>query len=475
MRGKMFRCINVLLIAIVALLCLYSCEGDDEGLERDRQELAFIAAQKKIAKFLAENQVEKAEDTFDSLKYDNTKSYDYFFVGGTVKMNRQKYEDAIRYFKNALEIYETEAVYINLTKIYRLKNDSTNFILSIKRLLELNPKEAIYYREYADYFASQRLYSVAIDYINKAIYYGPENYKADQYVCRATYYYEYGNLTAAIADLDSAIRIDKDQCLAHIIKTNYYLKSRLYRDAIRSANQGLKTNCDKGHLLYRRGLAKFNANDVLGGKEDILKAIELQNEDALNYVQTEAPYGFKVLFPLKYREMSGTENQFKKIEISADSCKAWKLLPLTFTASAPANYSILYHNSTNDYCCIRLKNKDGIIVHDLKFVEGLSRDEKKDILDVQRTLQSQFSTYTTTSLGNEIIDQHQYYVLRGRINLDQHRIPGYSGDYEFAFFFVKSRNGKNTGCCWNEFRKSNIDLARSKAITSKILHSIQFY
>jgi hypothetical protein len=46
-------------------------------------------------------------------------------------------------------------------------------------------------------------------------------------------------------------------------------------------------------------------NDILGSKEDLIRAIELKDPEAINFIRNFADYKFKLLFPRKYWD-SGT-------------------------------------------------------------------------------------------------------------------------------------------------------------------------
>lgn len=457
-----------------SLVFVYSCSEETEE-SAEHQELRFIAAKKKIFEFMAEEEPAKAEKVYDTLKYTNTKNYTYYFLGGMIKEANGKHKDAIGLFMNAMGIYETEEAHLNLAQIYRELNDSALFISSIQRLIEINPNDARYYVEYAEYFAAQKVYLIAIENMSKAINFGTSNNKPGYYVRRGDLRQEFGDLRGAIADYDSAIALDQYNCLAHIQKTATFLNDGFFKEAIKSANEGLKNNCDKGHLIFRRGVARFMLNDVLGAKEDILLALELQNEEAINYIKHTAPIGFKVLFPIKYREQNTSLTNAQTVVVSRDECLKWKLAPTSFSTAVPSAFKVTYCPGNNAYCGFKQKNKSGVITHEIKFVESVLSDEKETINQINQSLKRQVNTFRTTSIKMEIFDNKQYYVLRGIINFDQFKSPEYKGDYLLTYFIFQPISNNCRGFAWSELSRKEMNQVTLATEASKILNSLKFF
>ena len=459
-------------LVFLPFLILGSCsdEPDTSGEER---ELNFIAAKKKIFFYLSKDESGEAERIFDSLEYKNTKSYDYYFVGGTIKADNGKPKEAIDYFNKALDINETEEAYLNLAQLYRELKDSVKFIATVKRLIELNPNDARYYVEYAAHFASQGIFIIAIENMTKAISLGSINNKPAYYVNRGEFRMAFGDLTGAVADCDSAILLDKGHCMAYIQKTAWYLNSGLFKEAIKSADQGLKSSCDKGHLLFRRGVARFMKDDVLGAKEDISGAADLQNAEAINYIKHNAPYGFRILFPMKYRNAAALDLNYQPVMVTRDSCAKWKLAPTSFSVSIPPVFKVKYKTG-NSYCCFTQKDKEGVVIQEIKFLENLSTDEKQSIYEIQGLIIQKEPDFKTTSLKMEIIGSQQYFVLRGLLNFDKYKSPEYKGDYNFTYFILLSKSKNLRGFSWNEISKKSLDQIASKAQASRIINSLSF-
>lgn len=293
-----------IIFKVLIILFMFGCSQADIP-DPTIQELNFIAAKRRVNEYMKQNQPEKAEQHFDSLVYTNTKSYEYFLFAGDLKMENNKFMEGVNFYKKAANIYEDELICQKLAFVYNnYLHDSVNYILYIKKLLELNPKKADYYAAYAKHFANQQLYSVAIDYSNKALSLAAIKDLSDIYVMRSGFKFEFGDSEGATKDCDSAIILDNTNCMAYIQRTTWYLDSKRYKEAIQSANQGLKMKCDAGHLYFRRGLSKYGLDDILGAREDIIKSLELKNEEAVKFINFNADPKFRLLIPPKYRNVN---------------------------------------------------------------------------------------------------------------------------------------------------------------------------
>ncbi len=284
------------LIFILCISFLFGCD-DSEEFDPIEQEVIFQQVKKRIDIDFEERDYKVAEKRFDSLEFKNVNNFEFNYYGGLVREANKRNFEAAEFYKKALSIAHSETVYLQLALLYRDKiKDSANYILIIKKLIEVYPEKHIHYISYAEHFGQLGINSMAIDYVTKAMSLAPKSELPDLHVRRSVFRFRDGHYVEAIADCDSALSIDKYTCSAYIERTTWYLDSKQFKEAIKSATEGLKMPCNKGHLYYRRGLARYALDDVLNAKDDILKALELKNVEAVTFFKKSDPR-FRLLFP----------------------------------------------------------------------------------------------------------------------------------------------------------------------------------
>lgn len=97
-----------------------------------------------------------------------------------------------------------------------------------------------------------------------------------------------GELTAALADCNEALRVNPDAA-TYDSRGLTYLKLRQWNAAIADYNSALKLDPTLASSLYGRGLAKLRSGDPSGGKADVASATAIE----ANIQSVFAQYGVK--------------------------------------------------------------------------------------------------------------------------------------------------------------------------------------
>jgi tetratricopeptide (TPR) repeat protein len=96
------------------------------------------------------------------------------------------------------------------------------------------------------------------------------------YTNRGVEYRIKGDFEHAIADHDSAIKIDPKNSIAYNNRGNAYDGKREFDRAIADYDSAIKLNPKYAGAIYNRGLAKQKKGDVAGGEADIATAKMLE-------------------------------------------------------------------------------------------------------------------------------------------------------------------------------------------------------
>lgn len=126
-------------------------------------------------------------------------------------------------------------------------------------------------------------YTDAINYFSKAIYLKPED--ANSYYCRGFSYSALGYDSLAIRDFDDCIKINSNHKGAYFGKALSLSILNKTQEAVINYDYVLVLDSLFSNALYNRGLLKLKLNQNKQGVDDIKKAAQLNDIQAIEYVK----------------------------------------------------------------------------------------------------------------------------------------------------------------------------------------------
>lgn len=107
---------------------------------------------------------------------------------------------------------------------------------------------------------------------------------ANGYVGRAKLNLAAADTTAAIADLDKALELDKDIVNAYILRADIAIKTRHnYKSALDDMNEAIKLQPKEPGFFINRAFLRYNLDDYFGAMADYDYAISLDNLNTVAY------------------------------------------------------------------------------------------------------------------------------------------------------------------------------------------------
>jgi len=273
---------NIIILSFL-LLFLTNCDEEQPNDKYEVEHRIFDTMSIKAKELLANNKFNEAEIIFDKFNNTDTFNYSYLVLGGTIKLAARKPGDAITFLSKAINLKPTDELYYHLGEAYMGVNQEENSLICINEAIKLNPNVASYYKIRADFYYRQKVYLMAIDDISLALAVANKNEKSDLYARRASYKYTINDINGTLTDCDSAIMVDKNYFVPYINKACYLIELKRNKEAVKTVDAAIKLGCTHSSAYYRRALAKYYSGDK-DCLQDFKKAIELKDEEAIDYV-----------------------------------------------------------------------------------------------------------------------------------------------------------------------------------------------
>ena len=151
------------------------------------------------------------------------------------------------------------------------------------QLIELKPLTLDYYRWRSDELVKLHHYSEALKDMNIAIQKSADIEPSD-YLRRGQIYYALLNYETALADLNTAIKLDKSKFFFFTWRAYTYARLKQYDNAILDLNTAAELDATKDFVFSRRGEYKLQKKDYLGAITDLQKAIGLNLNNSGAYL-----------------------------------------------------------------------------------------------------------------------------------------------------------------------------------------------
>lgn len=197
-------------------------------------------------------------------------------------------------WSNVIELKkDTENAYFNRANYRRDQKDIQGAILDYNMVLKLKPDAMTYNSKaklYNDNFSDKDSLAVALDMSNKAIALGKEaGYLANRGIIR----FKLGMIDQALADLNEAITLDKNDPAAYYNKFVVYNKLGRPNEALPDLEKNLELEGKDPNLWFEASRLNYANGDMEKALKYVNKAIELKESTPNFYYQRGLIYYFK--------------------------------------------------------------------------------------------------------------------------------------------------------------------------------------
>lgn len=215
-------------------------------------------------------------------------SYMAFIALGILEDNEGNYDDAIKYFDKAIEVFSLSDEG-NLKYAFALRGyifihklmASQDAIADLNKAIELDPEYSTAYLLRGSTYLLTGNYERALIDFNKVIELDPEYSVA--YLNRGIVYKRMGAFESAIEDYDKAIELNPEYHLAYINRGKLYYILRDYEQAIFEFDKAIELDPEYVTPYSDRGSAHAYLGNYKQAIADYDKAIELHPEGATAY------------------------------------------------------------------------------------------------------------------------------------------------------------------------------------------------
>lgn len=219
------------------------------------------------------------------------------FESGWRMSRRERYEEAIGAFTEALELYpQCAPAYKGRGRAYRATGKKTEALEDFDRAVELAPEDmaANYYR--GALLAELGDYNSAINALGKAIELEPG--VAEPYNSRGTAYLRLRLYAQSLNDFSKALELAQDYRDAHFNLGLLHLEVHRYEQALEEFDSAVGLDPGEKNSYLMRGLAKTR----LGRHEDALRDFDRAIEIAPDFAEAFKERGFVYMVVFNDRE-----------------------------------------------------------------------------------------------------------------------------------------------------------------------------
>lgn len=205
-----------------------------------------------------------------------------------------KFEEAIKYFSEAIEENPTDPVaYINFGNVLVAVKEIERAVKFFEKAIELDEQASAAYYCLGNLYYEQEQYELAVNYFEKAKNKGLNN--NDIYFMIGMCFVQLGNPKLALPYLQRSVELNADDIEARFQYALVLAQSEVYDEAIHQFTIVVNQDSQHADAYYNLGVA------YLGYKEDPVKAEEFFNK-AINIQPDHVLSGYGIKMIEKMRE-----------------------------------------------------------------------------------------------------------------------------------------------------------------------------
>lgn len=195
-----------------------------------------------------------------------------FIQHGWEQGQKGNYDEAIRYFKKAIDLNPSDAEsYYSRGTAYFHKGQNDEAISDYTMALEINPGDAKAYYNRGIAYCKKSQYDQAILDFSKALEINPMDAKS--YYNRGITYCKKGQHNQAISDFKKALEIDPNNpryLVTYIDHEIAYFEDKgQYDQAVSDYSKALRINPNDAEAYFNRGIAYYNKKEYEKSWEDV--------------------------------------------------------------------------------------------------------------------------------------------------------------------------------------------------------------
>ena len=202
---------------------------------------------------------------------------------GIYYYNQKKYDQAIRYYKKAVEYQQKPVYYENLGNAYFDSEDYESAEKEFIKVLEITPQNYIYFENLGLISQKQQEYKKAIGYFEQALSLAPENEKGFFYNYIGNCWYSLDEWNKAAEFYRNAINRNPEQDvyfdnLILALKNNHQ-----FDEAIKIIEAKLIDNPENNPLINQLGLFYIQTNEYIKAADCFKSYIKIEPTASLGY------------------------------------------------------------------------------------------------------------------------------------------------------------------------------------------------
>lgn len=248
--------------------------------------LSFAQTKEKYQKYadslIKIGQKEQLIKYFEKELKSKPKNEDVLRWLGFLNIDKNNLELGEKYYNDALAVNPNCArCYMNIGKIYSLKNDNKKALQFLDKAIVADSKDALIYAYRANLkeFINDK-FGALFDY-NKAIELEPKNYEF--YIQRGIYNSNQGYFSIALSDLTKAIELEPKNFNTYFNRSSLYYGKRMTKEALDDITKAIQLDSTQSILYNGRGAVYSVLGETEKSISDYNKAIKLNPNDYLTY------------------------------------------------------------------------------------------------------------------------------------------------------------------------------------------------
>lgn len=218
---------------------------------------------------IASNNLELGEKYYLEAITVNPKCARCYLNIGKIYSLKENHKKALEFFNKAIGLDPNDAyLYSNRAILKEMLDDIFGALFDLNKAIELDPKNSEYYVQRGNYNSNHAYYALAISDYNKAIELTPNNFQP--YFQRASLYYAQHELNKAMDDMNMAIKLDSSQSSLYVGRGAIYESLKEYEKAISDYNKAISLD-NSDYLPYlNRASANYKLENIDLSCEDYI-------------------------------------------------------------------------------------------------------------------------------------------------------------------------------------------------------------
>jgi uncharacterized caspase-like protein len=212
-----------------------------------------------------------------------------YIVRGDVLVAKGKYDPAIADFDKAIKLApKSEVAYVSRANVWAIRHDRERAMADLDHAIALNPKQAVAYSNRGSLWQEKGELDRALADLDRAILLNPK--KANQYANRGIVWRLKGDLDRALADQNKAVSLATTERFAGV----YFVRAETHRyrgeltAAMADIDEALRRKPDYVPAMVQRGLVFEKQGDFQAARVEFERAVRTPGRGLSEVESSEA-------------------------------------------------------------------------------------------------------------------------------------------------------------------------------------------